>query len=136
QIQAVSEKVAQVLKGIRGAVDVFPDQIVGEGYLEIDIDREKAARYGLNVGDIQEVVEVALGGQTITTTVEGRERFPVRVRYARDFRLDEESVKQLLVTGTAGEGMQASDGGMSTPGQSSGRAAQQIPLASVADVRI
>jgi Cu/Ag efflux pump CusA len=128
QIQAVSEQVAQVLKGIRGAVDVFPDQIVGEGYLEIDINREQAARYGINVGDIQEVIEVALGGQPITTTVEGRERFPVRIRYARDFRLDEESIKQLLVSGTSGTGMEAE--------AKAGGAAQQIPLASVADIRI
>jgi Cu(I)/Ag(I) efflux system membrane protein CusA/SilA len=133
EIQAVAENVAQVLKGIRGAVDVFPDQVVGEGYLEIDIDRENAARYGINVGDIQDVVEVALGGQTITTTVEGRERFPVRIRYARDFRLDEESVKQLLVSGSSGAGMASErpaggDTDLSTP--------QQVPLASVADVRI
>jgi Cu(I)/Ag(I) efflux system membrane protein CusA/SilA len=128
QIQAVSEQVAQVLKGIRGAVDVFPDQIVGEGYLEIDINREQAARYGINVGDIQEVIEVALGGQPITTTVEGRERFPVRIRYARDFRLDEESIKQLLVSGFSSAGMDGEE--------NAADAAQQIPLASVADIRI
>lgn len=132
KIQEVSEEVAQVLKGIRGAVDVFPDQIVGEGYLEIDIDREKAARYGVNVGDIQDVVETALGGQTITTTVEGRERFPVRIRYARDFRLDEESIKQLLVTGSEGGGMA---GGGETR-KTSDAPSQQVPLSMVADIQI
>ncbi len=66
-----------------GAVDVVPDQSIGKGYLEITIDRQKAARYGVNVGDIQDVIEVALGGKPITMTVEGRERFPVRIRYAR-----------------------------------------------------
>ena len=131
QIQSVSEHVAQVLKGIRGAVDVFPDQIVGEGYLEIDIDREKAARYGINVGDIQDVIEVALGGQTITTTVEGRERFPVRVRYARDFRLDEESIKELLVSGLPNQGLNDASGGNFSEAPS-----QQVPLASVADIQI
>jgi Cu/Ag efflux pump CusA len=130
QIQAVSEQVAQVLKGIRGAVDVFPDQIVGEGYLEIDINREQAARYGINVGDIQEVIEVALGGQPITTTVEGRERFPVRIRYARDFRVDEESIKQLLVSGSPNAGM---DGITKSEGAAT---QQQIPLDSMADIRI
>jgi len=134
QIQEVSKNVAQILKGIRGAVDVIPDQIVGEGYLEIDIDREKAARYGINVGDIQEVIEVALGGRTITTTVEGRERFPVRIRYARDFRLDEESIKQLLVTGSAGQ--QMAEGASTDAGGAGDSTSQQIPLASVADVRI
>lgn len=131
KIQAVAEEVAQVLKGIRGAADVFPDQIVGEGYLEIDVDREKAARYGINVGDIQDVVEIALGGQTITTTVEGRERFPVRIRYARDFRLDEESVKELLVSGVS------PSGGMgTTDSERAAGAPQQVPLASVADISI
>ena len=86
---------------IPGAVDVFPDQSRGKGYLEINIDREKAARYGVNVGDIQDVIEMALGGKAITMTVEGRERFPVRVRYARAFREDEEDVKNLLVSAAA-----------------------------------
>ncbi len=71
KIQKVSEEVAAVLRQIPGAVDVFPDQNVGKGYLEIQIDRQKAARYGVNVGDIQDVVEVALGGKAITSTVEG-----------------------------------------------------------------
>ena len=71
---------------------------MGKGYLEIKIDREKAARYGVRVGDIQDTIEVALGGRVITQTVEGRDRFPVRVRYARDFREDEEAVKRLLVS--------------------------------------
>ena len=85
KIQEVSEQVAEVLRQIPGAVDVFPDQSGGKGYLEIKIDRERAARYGVNVGDIQDVIETALGGKAITMTVEGRERFPVRVRYARAF---------------------------------------------------
>jgi Cu(I)/Ag(I) efflux system membrane protein CusA/SilA len=135
-IQKVSERVAQVLKKIRGAADVFPDQIVGEGYLEIDIDREKAARYGVSVGDIQDVVETALGGQVVTTTVEGRERFPVRIRYARDFRLDEESIKQLLVSG--GSNPQMADSGQMGPSNApaSASTAQQVPLSQVAEVRI
>jgi Cu(I)/Ag(I) efflux system membrane protein CusA/SilA len=122
KIQQVSEQIAAVLKDVPGAADVFPDQIVGEGYLEINIDREKAARYGVNVGDVQDVVEVALGGKTITMTVEGRERFPVRVRYARAFREDERSVKDLLISGS---------GSMGTAGS-----AAQIPLSQIADVRI
>ncbi len=97
KIQKVSEQVAGVLRNVPGAVDVFPDQNVGKGYLEIKIDRDRAARYGVNVGDIQDVIETALGGEPITMTVEGRERFPVRVRYARTFREDEADVKNLLV---------------------------------------
>ena len=73
--------------------NVVPDQIVGKGYIEIQIDRKKAARYGIQVGDIQDVVEVAMGGKPLTMTVEGRERYPVRVRYARAFRDDLESAE-------------------------------------------
>src|SRR5262249_17818403 len=97
EIQRVGQEVAGVLKGVKGAVDVFPDQVVGKGYVEIHIDREKAARYGVNVGDVQDVVEVAMGGKPLTVTVEGRERYPVRVRYARDFRDDEEALRRILV---------------------------------------
>ena len=117
QIQTTSDQIAEVLRQIPGAVDVFPDQIRGKGYLEIKIDRDRAARYGVNVGDIQDVIETALGGKAITMTVEGRERFPVRVRYARTFREDEEDVKNLLVNATVGPKV-------------------QVPLSEVADVKI
>jgi Cu(I)/Ag(I) efflux system membrane protein CusA/SilA len=164
KIQTVAQEVAAVLKQVPGAADVFPDQIVGEGYLEINIDREKAARYGVNVGDIQDVVETALGGKTITTTVEGRERFPVRIRYARAFREDEESVKNLLVATTERMTAQSAmsavgsepgrprprsnmSGGGDAPARSAENAESsslepfaggptQIPLSEIADVRI
>ena len=83
-----------MLRDVPGAVDVVADQSIGKGYLEITIDRQKAARYGVNVGDIQDVIEVALGGKDITMTVEGRERFPVRIRYARAWREDEEQSEE------------------------------------------
>lgn len=144
-IQKVSEEIAVVLKQIRGAVDVFPDQIVGENYLEISIDRDKAARYGVNVEDVQDVIEVALGGKEITMTVEGRQRFPVRVRYPRDWREDEERVKSILVPAAGAMqakangqmGMDAGSGnrGPASAGAASGRL-RQIPLSFVADVRI
>ena len=111
-IQRVTQEIAAVLRGVRGAVDVFPDQIVGKGYVEIKIDREKAARYGINVGDIQDVVEVAMGGKPITTTVEGRERYPVRVRYARDYRDDEEALKSILVSARGMAASRPAAGGM------------------------
>ena len=75
-VQAASQEIAAVLREIPGAADVFPDQVVGKGYVEIKIDRAKAARYGINVGDVQDVVEVALGGKALTMTVERRERYP------------------------------------------------------------
>ena len=160
-IQQVSRQIAEVIKKIPGAADVTPEQVVGKGYVEITIDREKAARYGVSVGDVQDVIETALGGRIITTTVEGRERFPVRLRYARAFREDEESVKNLLISAAAGAGMSdtasrpGSIGGPSPaasattstmptapsppslPGASGAQdRAAQIPLSMVADVRI
>jgi len=76
---------------------VLADRIVGKPYLEIDIDREKIARYGLSIRQVQDVIEVAVGGKTLTTTVEGRERYPVRVRYQRELRNDLEGLQKILV---------------------------------------
>jgi Cu/Ag efflux pump CusA len=136
KIQDLANEVAAVLKGIPGAVDIFPDQVVGKNYLEISIDRKKAARYGVKVEDIQNVIEVALGGKEITATLEGRRRFPVRVRYPRDWREDEERVKNLLVAAGemgAGGGMGGEKGSNDAPAVPVKR---QIPLSLVADVNI
>lgn len=79
------------------AETVFADRIVGVPYLEIDIDRAALARYGLRIADVQDVIEVAIGGRPITTTVEGRERYPVRVRYARELRDNIEALAGILI---------------------------------------
>ena len=100
-----SKDIETAVKPINGARDVVTAQTWGKGYLEIDIDREKAARYGLSVDDVQNEIEMALGGRVVTFTVEKRDRFPVRIRYARAHREDEESVKRLLI----------SPGGMAAP---------------------
>jgi Cu(I)/Ag(I) efflux system membrane protein CusA/SilA len=76
---------------------VFADRIVGKPYLELDIDRTKIARYGLSVEQLQQAIEIAVGGMPVTTTVEGRERFPVRVRYPRELRDNPESIKSILI---------------------------------------
>ena len=163
EIQKASEDVADVLRGIRGAVDVFPDQGTGEGYIEVRVDRARAARYGVNVGDVQDVVEVAIGGRAITQTVQGRERYPVRVRYSRDARVDEESLRRTLVAANGtpagsgarpmaagapamaaapGAGMSGMGGDAQVPSTSppAGGAEWtpplQVPLSEVADVRI
>jgi Cu(I)/Ag(I) efflux system membrane protein CusA/SilA len=144
EIQRISQEVAAVLKTIPGAANVVPDQIVGKGYVEIKIDRKKAARYGISVGDIQDVVEVAMGGKPLTMTVEQRERYPVRVRYARAFRDDVDGLKQVLVSARAPMGGTGSAKGMETagamgsaPGGAAGAAGPlQVPLAEVADVRV
>ncbi len=81
---------------------VFADRVVGKPYLEIDIDRERIARYGLRIADVQEVVEVAVGGKPLTMTVEGRERYPVRVRYLRELRDQPETLGDILVPTPSG----------------------------------
>src|SRR5262245_44028958 len=99
-IDRMAKEIESVLKPINGARDVVAAPVMGKGYLEIDIALEKAARYGVSVEDVKNTVEVALGGQAVTQTVEGRERFPVRIRYPRSQREDEETVRRLLVSGS------------------------------------
>ena len=81
---------------------VLADRIVGKPYLEIDIDREAIARYGVKIKMVQDVIEVAVGGKPITQTVEGRERYPVRVRYMRELRDNIESIESILVAAPGG----------------------------------
>lgn len=76
---------------------VFADRIVGKPYLHFNIDRDAISRYGLNVEDVQQTIETAIGGMQVTSTVEGRERFPVRVRYARELRDDPEKLKKVFI---------------------------------------
>ena len=141
EVQRVSQEVAAVLREVRGAANVFADQITGKPYVEIHIDRKKASRYGVNVGDIQDVVEVAMGGKPLTQTVEGRERYPVRVRYARDYRDDVEALRNILVAtrGAAGGADLSAAAGMVLRGPDDPSSAPRtgpIPLSAVADVRV
>ena len=75
-----------MLRTIPGAADVYPEQVTGAPYLDIRVNREAAARYGITVGAIQDVIETAVGETNLTLTIEGRQRFPVRVRYAPQYR--------------------------------------------------
>ena len=81
---------------------VFADRIVGKPYLEIKIDRDAISRYGLTIDDMQKYIGGAIGGMQLTTTVEGRERFPVRVRYAREYRDNPDDLKTILIPTPAG----------------------------------
>ncbi|MEN8248130.1 MAG: efflux RND transporter permease subunit [Bacteroidota bacterium] len=90
------EKILQQVPSINGA-SVFADRIVGKPYMEIDIDRDAIARYGLTIEDFQMAIGVAIGGNQQTSTVEGRERFPVRVRYAREFRDNPDDIRKVLI---------------------------------------
>jgi copper/silver efflux system protein len=160
-IDGVCKSIEAALKPLAGARDTIAAPIMGKGYLQIDINREAAARYGISVEDIQNEIEVALGGRAVTFTVEKRERFPVRIRYARAYREDEESIRRLLINpggmssgggpapeatamsaappgGSVGAAAQPPTGGephLATPGHAS-RGSVLIPLSAVADVNI
>jgi copper/silver efflux system protein len=113
-IQRIGQDIERVLAPFPGTAAIFAERSFGGRYLDIRPDADALARYGLTTGDAQEVIGLALGGEEITTTVEGRERYPVQVRYARDFRDDPATIGRLLVG--SGDG-------------------PQVPLAQLADIR-
>ena len=112
-LQDVAEAIAQAMKTLPETTSAFGDRAVGGYYLNIDVDRERAARFGLTVGAVQEVIQSAIGGMNITETIEGLERYPVNLRYPRALRGDIETLKRVLVQTPIGS---------------------QIPLAMLADL--
>jgi Cu(I)/Ag(I) efflux system membrane protein CusA/SilA len=96
-IQNASVQIEKALRDFPDTRSVFAERTTGGYFLDFVVNRESAARYGLTVGDVNDVIETAIGGKTITTTVEGRERYPLSVRYARDFREDLDALKRVLV---------------------------------------
>ena len=113
-LEATARQIADVVRTVHGAGDVYAEQATGALYLDIKPNREAAARYGIDVGAIQDVIETAIGEKELTTTIEGRQRFPVRVRYGQQFRRTPADLANVLVTGSNGA---------------------QIPLGQVADIR-
>lgn len=95
------EEILRSVPGVRSQA-VFADRIVGKPYLEIEWDREALARYGLKIADVQQYLEVTMGGIALTRTVEGRERYPIRVRYAREYRDSPEDIERMVVTTPSG----------------------------------
>ena len=138
EIERVGTAIERVMHGVPGTRSVLFERSVGGLYVDIVPKRESLARYGLQVEDVNEVIESALGGLPITTTVEGRNRFTVNVRYAQDFRGSLDAVREVMIP--LPQGKAPASGGMSGDGDASGaspaRAIGQIPLGSVADVRV
>jgi copper/silver efflux system protein len=114
-LQTLTERIEGILKRLPDTLSAFGDRAVGGHYLDIDIRRDAAARYGLTVGDVEDVVQTAIGGMNITQTVEGLERYPVNLRYPRAYRDSIDSLKRVLVPTPMGA---------------------QVPLAELADIRI
>jgi Cu(I)/Ag(I) efflux system membrane protein CusA/SilA len=92
QMEALARQVETILKQVPGTSSAYAERVIGGYYLDIVPDRAALARYGLVIGDLQEVIATALGGETVTTTVEGRERYGVNIRYPRDFRSDPRAI--------------------------------------------
>lgn len=102
EIERIGLEIEQFLKQVPGATDIVADRIVGKPYLEFTIDRDRIARYGVNIRDVQDVIEIAIGGVNIMESVEGRERYPIRVRYLREFREDIPELEKILVPSSSG----------------------------------
>jgi Cu(I)/Ag(I) efflux system membrane protein CusA/SilA len=113
QIEAIGKEIERVLASVPGTRSAFAERLNEGYYLDILVNRQEAARYGLTVGDVQTLITSAIGGENVTTTVEGRERYPVSVRYKRELRDDPDRLKRVLIPTPTGA---------------------QVPLAQVADI--
>jgi Cu(I)/Ag(I) efflux system membrane protein CusA/SilA len=112
-LEQTARQVADVLRTVPGAAAVYPEPLTSSQYLNVRVDRERAARFGLTVSAVQDVIRTAIGERNLTLTLEGRQRFPVRVRYASEYRADPRALGNVLVATPSG---------------------QQLPLAQVADI--
>jgi copper/silver efflux system protein len=95
--EQIGKQIEDVLRDVPGTRNVFAERVVSGYYQDFKIDRDAIARYGLTVADVEDVIETAIGGMNISTTIEGRERFPVNVRYLRDYRSDPQALDRILV---------------------------------------
>jgi copper/silver efflux system protein len=103
-LENIGKEVESIMRTVPGTLSAFAERAVGGNYLDFDIDRKEAARYGLTVGDVQDVIQTAMGGMSITNTVEGLERYPVNLRYSRELRDNIEALNRVLVpTPTGGQ---------------------------------
>ena len=101
-LERIGTEVEAVVRQVPGTASVFAERVMGGRFIEFNLDREAIARYGLTIGDVQDVLSVALGGMPLTTTVEGRQRYTVNLRYDRDFRSDLRALREEIVVPTPG----------------------------------
>jgi Cu(I)/Ag(I) efflux system membrane protein CusA/SilA len=133
EIEKIGLAVEDAVKNIKGTRSAYAERVTTGYFLDITVQREEAARYGLAVDDVQQVIQSAVGGMNLTTTIEGRERYPVNVRYAPELRDSIDKLRRVLVPVTAGgSGPSSSMQGASTGNQQS----FQVPLGQVADIKI
>jgi Cu(I)/Ag(I) efflux system membrane protein CusA/SilA len=142
-LQQKASEIEKALGDVPGASDLYAERVFGAPYLEIQMDREKVARYGLNIGDVEDAIELAVGGKTATTTVEGRKRFDVLVRYNRENRENINAMQNILIPVASGGAKSASSGmggGMGGSGATKPAAVSTVgayvPLGDVANFQV
>ena len=101
-IQAIGQRLESVLNDVPGTASAYAERTAGGRYVEIDVQREQAARYGLNIADVHAVVAMAIGGMPVTESIEGRERYPINLRYPREYRDDLQAIRQARITTPTG----------------------------------
>jgi Cu(I)/Ag(I) efflux system membrane protein CusA/SilA len=135
EIERIGKDLEAALRNVPGTRSVYAERATTGYFIDFVVDRQAAARYGMTVSQVQDVVQTAIGGMNLTTTVEGRERYPVNLRYARELRNDIEKLKEVLVP-VMGSQAQAGDGmGQAAPRDAGGTLAW-IPLSELADLKI
>jgi len=134
EIERIGLEIENIIKDIPGTRSVYAERVTTGYFLDVIVKREEAARYGLTVDDINEIVQSAIGGMNLTTTIEGRQRYPVNVRYMRGLRDEIERLKRVLVPVMMDRGQKTEDRGQMTGSLSS--VTPQIPLGEIADIRI
>ena len=115
ELERIGKEVEAVVKPLPGTLSAYAERVMGGSYLDFDVDREAAARYGLNVGDVLDVIQSAIGGMNVSWTVEGLERYPINVRYPRELRDDLNRLREILVATPSG---------------------LQVPLGQLAEIRV
>ncbi len=124
EIERLGVEIEKLIQQVPGTRSAYAERVTTGYFFDIDVKREEAARYGLTVQDVQEIIQSAIGGMDLTTTVEGRERYPVNVRYFRDMRSDMEDIRRVLVPVMEGPALAAAPGII------------QVPLGELADIKI
>ncbi|MBF0563730.1 MAG: efflux RND transporter permease subunit [Nitrospirae bacterium] len=142
ELEQIGLEIEKNIKGVRGTRSVYAERVTTGYFLDIVVKREEAARYGLTVDDVLDIVQSAIGGMNVTTTVEGRERYPVNVRYQRDLRHDVEDIKRVLVplmggslkSSSASDSINSSNMSGTVPGTVS--FISGVPLGELADIKV
>jgi len=153
ELERIGKEIENVVKDVPGTRSAYAERVTTGYFLDFDIKREEIARYGLSIDDVQEIVQTAVGGMNLTTTVEGRQRYSVNVRYARELRNDLEKLKRVMVPVKMGVPSSVSNnslppgggglgwgenGGMGAGGPSAGgaRSLLQVPMGQLAEIRV